>query len=83
MEHYIVIHDYARSDLYDNGVDIVGVTHSMEEAKNIFNAYVLAEKEAAVENQYEVYEDEDTIFDAGEDGYYVSNHTKLYIQMVK
>lgn len=84
MEHYVVINEWACSGLTEDcGVNIVGVTHSLEEAKNLFNSVVIIEKELAVENEYEIYEDEDTIFDAGEEGYYVSNHTKLYIQMVK
>ena len=83
MTHYLVIHDWACSDIYDNGVDIIGIAHSLEEAKKLFNEKVLAEKEVAVENNWEIYDDNDCMFDAGEDGYYVSAHTKLYIQMVK
>lgn len=82
MTHYIVIHDWACSDTFDREVNIIGVAHSFEEAKSLFDNAVIAEKECAVENGWEVYEDNEAMFDAGEDGYYVSNHTKLYIQMV-
>lgn len=82
MNHYIVIHDWASPDIFDHGVYIVGVAHSLEEAKNLFNEKVIAEKEMAAENGWEVYEDNEAMFDAGEDGYYISNHTKLYIQMI-
>lgn len=84
MGHYVVINEWACSGfMEDCGVNIVGVAHSLEEAKSLFNSVVTIEKDLAVENDYEIYEDEDTIFDAGEEGYYVSNHTKLYIQKVK
>ena len=83
MVHYIVIHDWAREgSLIDCGVDIIGVAHSLEEAKNIFAEVVIDEKEVAMEGGYEIYEDNDTMFDAGENGYYAVNHTRLYIQMI-
>ena len=30
----------------------------------------------------EIYDDCETVFDAGEEGYYRNNHTNLYIQMI-
>lgn len=80
MRHYVVVNDWAVE--YESGTTILGVAHSIEEAKGIFNRSVEDEKRYAEEHGWEVYDDCETVFDAGEDGYYVSNHTNLYIQMV-
>lgn len=78
--HYIVILDWAENDA--EGVDIIGVTHSLGEAKEMLNAQLIAERAFAEEHGYEIYEDLETLFDAGESGYYAASHTKLYIQEV-
>ena len=80
MEHYVVINEWATED--ENGVTILGVAHSMEEAKRIFNENIDKERELAEENGYTIYEDDETTFDAGEEGFYITNHGSLYIQMV-
>lgn len=80
MKHYVIVNDWANN--YESGTTILGVAHSMEEAKEIFNASVADEREFAKAQNWEVYDDCETVFDAGEDGYYVANHTNLYIQMV-
>ena len=80
MKHYVIVNDWANE--YESGTTILGVVHSMEEAKEIFNQRLANEKQYAEENGFTIYEDCETVFDAGEDGYYVSNHTNLYIQMV-
>ena len=79
-EHYVIINDWANE--YENGVSILGIVHSLEEAKRIFNECVAEEKQYAEEHDFEIYNDDDEDFDAGEDGYYVSNHTRVYIQGV-
>lgn len=80
MNHFVIVHDWA-SD-YECGTTIIGVKHSLEEAKEIFNQCVNDEKQYADEHGFEVYDDCETVFDAGQDGYYVKDHTNLYIQMV-
>lgn len=80
MKHYVVFLEWA--DESDNGSSILGVAHSLEEAREIFNETYVTEKELAEEKCWEIYEDCETEFNAGEDGYYVSNHTRLYIQEV-
>lgn len=79
-EHYVIINDWANE--YENGVSILGIVHSLEEAKIIFNEYATEEKQYAEEHDFEIYNDNEGEFDAGEDGYYVSNHTRVYIQGV-
>jgi hypothetical protein len=81
MEHYVIVNDWANN--YEIGTTILGVAHSLEEAKEIFNASLSDEKQYAEEHGFEGYDDCETVFDAGENGYYCSNHTNLYIQMVK
>ena len=80
MKHYVVVNEWANE--YENGTTILGVTHSLEEAKEIFNQSYVDEKAYAEEHDFTIYDDCETVFDAGEEGYYVSNHTNLYIQLV-
>ena len=83
MKHYVVINKWADESSWElNGVSIVGVAHSIEEAVKIFNEKVAEEKQIADENNWEVFTDEEMTFDAGEDGSYAFNHTMLYIQGV-
>ena len=82
MKHYVVLCDWAVDHLCDSGVNITGVAHSLEEAKEIFAKAIVDEKKYAKENNWTIYEDTDMCFDAGEDGYYASEHTHFYIQEV-
>lgn len=81
MKHYVIINDWA-SD-YENGVTVFGVVHSLNDAKVIFKQHIHDAKHIADEHEYEIYEDTDFMFDAGEEGYYCRNHEKLYIQKVE
>lgn len=78
MEHYVIIHEWANDYEYD--VSVLGVAHSLEEAKQIFNNSVDDEKKYADEHGYEIFEDNDVIFDAGKYGEYIVFHTRMYIQ---
>ena len=80
MKHYVVVNDWANE--YESGTNVLGVAHSLEEAKKIFNETLADEKQYAEEHGFEIYDDCETVFDAGEEGYYISNHTHLYIQMI-
>lgn len=80
MKHYVIVLNWATEG--DNGSNVLGVAHTMDEAKEIFNETRQEEKELAENNGWEIYEDSDDVFDAGENGYYRDNYTKLYIQKV-
>ena len=80
MKHYVIINDWAND--YESGVTILGVAHSLEEAKEIFNKGLADEKACAEEYGFTICDDCETVFDAGEGGFYARNHTKLYIQIV-
>lgn len=80
MNHYVVVLDWTSEG--DNGCNVLGVGHSLDEAKEIFQDAVGEEKEMAESNEWEIYEDCDVEFDAGEGGYYNNNHSRLFIQEV-
>lgn len=78
--HYVVVLDWATEDTED--VAILGVTHTYEEAKEIFDKQLVEEKRLAEEYDYAIETEDATIFDAGRMGYWRDNHTTLYIQGV-
>ena len=80
MKHFVVVNDWSND--YECGVTILGVAHSLEEAKEIFNKSLVEEKQYAEEHGFTIYSDCETVFDAGEGGSYVKDHTNLFIQMV-
>ena len=80
MKHYVIVNDWANE--YESGTAILGVAHSMEEAKEIFNQSLADEKQYVEEHDWEIYDNCETVFDAGKDSCYISNHTNLYICMV-
>lgn len=76
MEHYVVIFHWSNDEGGD--VEIVGVYHSLDEAKEIFKKYAETEIPYAKKDGYKIYKHTDVMFEAGnEDGY-----EKLYIQGV-
>ena len=77
MKHYVIVNDWANE--YESGTNVLGVTHSLEEAKEIFNTYVDNEREYARENNWEIFEDTDTVFESGKNWHYASNHSKMFI----
>lgn len=80
MKHYVVISEWASGG--ESGFDIIGIAHFPEEAKEIFDGQISKEKEIAEDGGYEIIEDSDTCFDAGETGFYDSEHVSLYIKEV-
>ena len=80
MKHYVVINDW--SNEYECGVIIIAVAHSWQEAKESFNKFITEEKAYVKDKGWTIYEDLIDDFDAGEEGYYAANHTRLYIQEV-
>lgn len=78
MKHYVVINEWTND--FEYGITILGIAHSLGEAKEIFNNNVGDEKKYADEHGYEIFEDNDVIFDAGKYGEYIVFHTRTYIQ---
>lgn len=47
MKHYVIVNDWANE--YESGTNVLGVVHSLEEAKKIFNESLADEKQYAEE----------------------------------
>lgn len=80
MKHFVIVLEWAAD--YGCGSNVIGVTHSLEEAKKIFNKTAAEEREWAIEHEWIIYDDLPTVFEAGQDGTYITDHTNLYIQEV-
>lgn len=78
--HYVIVLDWAVED--DEAVTILGVTHTLEDAKRIFNENLPEQKGYTEEHGYEVYTDTDVMYEAGVSGEWRTEHTALYIQGV-
>ncbi|MEE1084958.1 MAG: hypothetical protein UH850_14625 [Paludibacteraceae bacterium] len=78
--HYVVVLDWASQDSADTA--ILGVAHTLDDARAIFAEYIEEEKEAAINNEWYIETDTNDVFEAYEKGWYVANHTRLYIQGV-
>lgn len=76
--HYVIVLDWATEE--DEGVQILGVAHTLDDAEKIFNEQIVEEKRFAEENGYSIEEDTRHAFSAGIVGYWRDNHTTLYIQ---
>ena len=50
MKHYVIVNDLVNE--FESGVTILGVTHSLDEAKEIFNQFVEDEKSYAEEHGF-------------------------------
>lgn len=80
MMHYVVVLEWSTDG--DCGSNVIGVKHSLEDAKKLFNETAAEEREWAIDHGWIIYEDIDVSFDAGEHGMYSDNHSRLYIQGV-
>lgn len=80
--HYVIVHEWVTENNVENIVNIIGVAHTLEEAKTKFKKVHKEEKKYAEENNYKIYENSNESFDAGEDGNYTYEHTRLYIKPV-
>lgn len=78
--HYVIVHDWAVEE--EEGVSILGVVHTYNEARRIFDRKRRDELQYAEENGYDIDTDKDDKFDAGVMGEWRMEHTTLYIQGV-
>lgn len=83
VKHYVVVLDWTSDRAGEQGVSILGVTHSLPEAKKIFAEHVAEERKLVDDNNWTVYHDTDTDFDAGADGFYIRDHGHLFIREVE
>ena len=73
---YIILHDWA-DNFSENDSSISGLFTDCNKAFDCFKTLVKEERELAEGQGWTIYEDTDTCFDAGEEGYYISNHTTV------
>ena len=78
MNYYVVLTEWCVD--YESGLGVLGVFTSKQEAIDAMRERVNSdERLLAEEYGYEIYEDSETCFDAGEEGYYVPNHMVVRI----
>ena len=81
--HYVLINEWAVDNgEITNGVEIVAVCHTLEEVQAEFNKRLPEEQACAEDNGWTIYEHSGLEFDAGEEGYYDAEHTRLYVRRV-
>lgn len=83
MTHYVVVFDWAVDGIGTYGTEIIAVTHTLEEAKEIFAKSIIEEKQFAIEHGRTIYVDTDTEFNSGENGNYNAEHAHFYIEEVR
>lgn len=87
MMHYVVLCDCAARFNGDPVIarecHVIGVAHTLKEAKKILAKASVDEKEYAYEHNWEIQEDSDICFCAGEEGNYDDEHAHFYIQEVE
>jgi hypothetical protein len=80
-KHYVVMLDWANQ--YAEGVSIIGIAHSREEAKKIFVEQLVGERLLVEDSGYDIEVDEEDSFEAGMMGSWMTEHRELYIQEVE
>lgn len=80
-KHYMVCLDATIDDEHE--FKIIGVYHTPEKAKEVFEAQKVKEQENVEDNNLDVIEEDDTCFSAYLDGYYDSDHIDIFIKTVE
>lgn len=80
MEHYVIINDY--KSYHEGSVDILGVEHSLEDAKQSFKNNLPLAKRFASQNDFNIIEDTEVCFVAECEEEWSGNYMKLYIQAI-
>lgn len=78
-KHYVVVLEWSHDEACDEGIEVLAVTHTLERAKRIFAEHIAEERQYAEENHWDILVDTDVEFDAAKIGYYIVDHTHLYI----
>ncbi len=80
-KHYVVCLDAATDGECE--FEIIGVYHTPERAKEVFEAQKAKEQENIEDNNLDVIEESDTCFSAYLDGDYDSDHIDIFIKTVE
>ena len=81
MKYFIILNAWSFD--YESGTTVLGVTHSTEKEKQLFDKFASREKQYAKDRGYFVYNNNEHDFDAGELESYAQNHTRVYIEEVE
>lgn len=79
-EHYLVILDWATD--WDSGIEVVGVAHNDNEAKEIFVNCVKKERINARNKNFTIAKDTEDYFDSGKNGFWEREHITVSIKKV-
>lgn len=82
MKHYVVLYDVAIDGIGLDETHVIGISHTLEKAKAILADSAADEKEYAAEHGWAIYADNEDEFDAGEDGFYATEHAHYYIEEI-
>lgn len=80
MKHWVIVLDWANNG--ENGLQIIAVEHSFEAAQQHFQKAVEDERKIADGNNWQVYEDDNTTFDAGV-ATKINSYSKVLIRNTK
>lgn len=83
MKHYVIMCDSAVDSMGYDETHVTAVKHDLDEAKRTLQEKSKDEKKYAYEHGWEIYVDSDDEFDAGEDGFYATEHVHFYIEEVE
>jgi proteasome lid subunit RPN8/RPN11 len=86
MTHFVVVYDYSVTgfssfEVLVRDTNIVGITHTLEEAKVLLSEASADEKQYAQENNWDILVDTDVEFKAGEPGNHENEYAHYYIKV--
>ena len=79
--HSVIILDYSYGG--EGNIEVLGVYHSLDEAKDAFVDFARDAREVAENRDWYIAEEFSTCFVAYKTGYYPSDHTRIFIQEVE
>lgn len=81
-KHYVVALEWAEGRLYENGTNIIAVTHTFDEASAELVKAATEERELAKKLGWRIISDNGYEFNAGSDEEYYMHHSRLFITEV-
>lgn len=79
-KHYVILKDC--KEYYEGGIDILGITHTKDEARQILQEQVEKERQEMEDRGWDIIKDTKDAFEAEWEEEWSGNYLKLYIQKV-
>lgn len=76
--YFVIVNEWAEE--LEQGTTILDIAHTHEEAKEKIKNHIQLEKAYAEGRGYTIFEENETLFDAGKEGEYVEHHTIVNIK---